>query len=108
MAQAVDLLMSLPLTVAQRLATLKQTTAGNALQQRLQAAVEDAIAAAEAELPDTKWAEFDAALAAIGHEAELSGVSGMSERELTDAAEASKRAYRAERRRVPGSKPARR
>lgn len=105
MAQAVELLMSLPVTVAQRLATLKQTTARDALQRRLQAAVEDAIADAEAELPDTPWAEFDAALAAIGHEVERSGVAGMSERELTDAAEASKRAYRSERRGTSGSKP---
>jgi hypothetical protein len=106
LAQAVDLLMALPVTVAQRLATLKRTTAGTVLQRRLQAAVEDAISAAEAELSHDPWAEFDAALAAIGTEVKASGVAEMSERELTDAAEAGKRAYRRARRDTSGPKPA--
>ena len=104
MAQAVELLMSLPVTMAQRLVTLRQTTAREALELRLRSAVEEAIAAAEAELPNSPWAEFDAALAAVGQEVARSGVAGMSERELIDAAEAGKRAYRSERRGVPGSK----
>jgi hypothetical protein len=90
--------MALPVTVAQRLATLKRTTAGATLQTRLQEAVEEAISAAEAELPDSPWAEFDASLAAIGAELKASKVVGMTERELTDAAEASKQADRLERR----------
>lgn len=105
MAQAVDLLMSLPVAVAQRLVTLRQTTAREALELRLQSAVEEAIAAAEAELPNSPWAEYDAALAALGQEAAQSGVADLSERELTDAAEAGKRAFRAERRASSGSKP---
>jgi hypothetical protein len=108
LAQAVELLMALPVTVVQRLATLKRTTAGTALQRRLQAAVEDAIAAAEAELSDDPWAEFDASLAAIGTEVNAYGVVKMSERELTEAAEAGKRAYRRERRATSGPKPSKR
>lgn len=106
LAQAVDLLMSLPVTVTQRLVTLKQTTARDTLELRLQSAVEEAIAAAEAELPDSPWAEFDAALAALGQEVARSDVSDMAERALTEAAERGKRAYRAERRGAPGSKAA--
>jgi hypothetical protein len=44
------------------------------------------------------WAEFDAALDAVREDAEQSGASSMTERELTDAAEAAKQAYRRERR----------
>jgi hypothetical protein len=48
--------------------------------------------------PTDHWAEFDAALDAIRNDAEQSGAASLTERELTDAAEAAKRAYRRERR----------
>lgn len=97
LAQAVDLLTTLPVSVTQRLATLNRTTARATLQDRLRAAVEEAIEAAEAELPDDPWAEFDAALVSVGDAFEKSAASSLSERELIAAAEAAKRDYRRER-----------
>ena len=98
LAQAVDLLTALPVTVTQRLATLSRTTARDTLRERLRVAVEEAIAAAEAELPDHPWGEFDAALADVGAAVRESDAAGFSERELIAEAERAKRDYRRERR----------
>ena len=59
--------------------------------------MEEAIEAAEAELPDDPWAEFDAALVSVGDAFEKSAASSLAERELIAAAEAGKRDYRRER-----------
>lgn len=103
LSQAVDLLTSLPIPVTQRLATLSRTTVRGTLQERLQAAIEQAIAAAEAELSDSPWAEFDASLMAAGEEFRQSGAADSSEAELMAAAERGKQEYRRERRRGLGS-----
>lgn len=84
-SQAVDLLTSLPITTTQRVATLIRTTARETLLQRFGEAVSEAIAAAEAELPDHPWAEFDAALMNIEEGSELSSKFGSStERAIGD------------------------
>lgn len=98
LSQAVDLLTSLPLPVTQRLATLSRTTVRGTLHQRLRAAVEEALAAAEAELPEGPWAEFDAALAAAGEEFRGSEAADLTEAELTAAARRAKEQVRREKR----------
>lgn len=103
LAQAVDLLTSLPIPLTQRLATLSRTTAREALLDRFRTAVEEAVAAGEAELPDDPWAEFDAALISIGDDLRRSSAAEMSEAELIASAEQAKRESRRERRReTPG------
>ena len=97
LAQAVELLTALPVSLAQRLVTLSRTTARDALRDRLREAVEQAVAAAEAELPDDPWAEFDTALAAVGEDFRRSGASERSEAELIAAADRAKRGSRRER-----------
>jgi hypothetical protein len=101
LAQAAELLTSLPVSVTQRWATLNRTTVREMLRARLQRAVEEAIEAAEAALPDDPWAEFDAALAAVGNDLRRSGADQRSERELIDAASEAKRAARGRRRGLP-------
>lgn len=101
-AEAVELLTELPVTVTQRLATLKRTTAASTLQERLRAAVEEAVAAAEDELGNDPHAEFAAALIAVGESVRQSPAAGMSEEELIEAADDAKRASRRERRRRAG------
>lgn len=107
-SQAVDLLTSLPVPVTQRLATLSRTTVGITLQERLRAAIEEAVAAAEAELPDSPWAEFDAALMTAGEEFHQSGAAELSEVELIAAAEQAKQEYRRDRRSRTGRKTSQR
>jgi hypothetical protein len=94
LAQAVDLLTALPVTVTQRLVTLSRTTARGKLHERLRVAVEEAVTAAEAELPNSPWAEFDVALAAIGSAFQKSEAADFSEAELIVAADRAKREYR--------------
>jgi predicted DNA-binding protein len=98
-AEAVELLTELPVTLTQRLATLKRTTAASTLQARLRTAVEEAVAAAEDELGNDPHAEFAAALIAVGKSVRQSPAAGMSEEELIEAAADAKRASRRERRR---------
>mgnify|MGYP001592498999 FL=1 len=97
LTQAVDFYTTLPVAVTQRIATLRRTTAGAALRDRLRAAVEDAIKSAEAELPGGPWAEFDAALLDAADAFEESGATRRSERELVAAAEEGKRLSRQKR-----------
>lgn len=94
LSQAVDLLSSLPVPLTQRLATLRRTTVSGTLEERLRAAIETAVAEAEAELPDTPWAEFDAALLNARADFERSGAAALSEAELTAAAESAKQEVR--------------
>jgi hypothetical protein len=101
LAQAVELLTPLPVSVTQRWATLNRTTVREMLRARLQRAVEEAIEAAEAELPQGPWAEFDAALAAVGDDLRRSGADRRTERELIDAASEAKRTARRRRRGLP-------
>lgn len=108
LSQAVDLLTSLPISVTQRLATLNRTTVRHTLQARFQAAIEEALVAAEAELPDSLWAEFDASLLAVGDEFRESGAASLPEAELMAAAERAKQGYRGKRRRNLGSTTSRR
>jgi hypothetical protein len=98
-AEAVELLTELPVTVTQRLATLKRTTAASTLQERLRAAVEEADAAAEDEQGNDPHAEFAAALIAVGKSVRQSPAAGMSEEALIEAADDAKRTSRRERRR---------
>ena len=98
-AEAVDLLTALPVSVTQRLATLKRTTAAATLEARLRSAVEDAVAAAEQELGDDPRAEFAAALVMVGASLRGAPAAKMSEAELIAAADAAKRDVRKARRR---------
>jgi hypothetical protein len=98
-AEAVDLLTSLPVSITQRIATLKRTTAAATLQDRLRAAVEQAVAEAEQELGSDPDAEFAAALIAVDDSVRTSPTAKMSEAELIVAADAAKRSSRHARRR---------
>jgi hypothetical protein len=98
LAEAVDLLTSLPIPLSQRLATLSRTTARDVLFDRFRTAVEQAVAAAEAQLGDDPWAEFDAALVSVGEDVARSGVAEMEEDELIALAQQTKREVRRERR----------
>jgi len=98
-AEAVDLLTSLPVSITQRIATLKRTTAAATLRGRLRAAVEQAVAEAEQELGSDPDAEFAAALIAVGDSVRKSSAAEMSEAELVAAADAAKRSSRRARRR---------
>ena len=98
-AEAVELLTALPVSVTQRLATLKRTTAAATLEDRLRAAVEKAVAETERELGDDPQAEFAAALIAVGESVRQSPAAEMSEAELIAAAEVAKRSSRRARRR---------
>lgn len=107
LAEAAELLTSLPVSTSQRLATLKRTTAGEALRDRIRKAIQEAVDATEAELPDDPWAEFDAALVAVGSDLEQSPIADLSETELIDAASAAKRVVRRTQHRKQANKPAR-
>lgn len=98
-AEAVELLTTLPVSVTQRLATLKRTTAAATLEDRLRAAVEKAVAETEQELGDDPQAEFTAALIAVGESVQRSPAAEMSEAELIAAADVAKRSSRHARRR---------
>lgn len=98
LSQAVDLLSSLPVALTQRLATLRRTTVGGTLEERLRVAIEAAVAEAEAELPDSPWAEFDAALLGARADFERSGAAALPEAGLIAAAEAAKQEVRYARR----------
>lgn len=98
-AEAVDLLTTLPISVTQRLATLKRTTAAGTLQVRLRAAVEQAVEEAERELGSDPQREFAAALIAVGESIRQSPAAAMSETELIAAADDAKRSRRRARRR---------
>ena len=93
-AEAVDLLTALPVSLTQRLATLKRTTAAATLQERLRTGGERAVAQAEQELGNDPQAEFDAALIAVGESVRQSPAAAMSEAELTAAADEAKRSSR--------------
>jgi hypothetical protein len=98
-AEAVDLLTSLPVSITQRIATLKRTTSAGTLRDRLRAAVEQAVAEAEQELGSDPDAEFAAALIAGGDSVRKSPATEMSEAELIAATNAAKRSSRRARRR---------
>lgn len=98
-AEAVDLLTSLPVSITQRIATLKRTTAAATLQDRLRAAIEQAVVEAEQELGSDPDAEFAAALIAVDDSVRTSPASKMSEADLIVAADAAKRSSRRARRR---------
>jgi hypothetical protein len=94
LSQAVDLLTSLPIPLAQRVATLSRTTARETLLQHFRSAVAEAVEAAEAELPDHAWAEFDAALIGAEEDLRRSRALEMSEEELIAAAKVAQQQYR--------------
>lgn len=96
-AQAVDLYTALPLTTVQRIATLRHTTAGETLRKRIRGSLEEALKAAEAELPDNPFAEFDAILSGTADAFVQSGAADMSPSELAAAAEKGKRESRTRR-----------
>ena len=98
-AEAIELLTTLPVSVTQRLATLKRTTAAATLEDRLRAAVEQAVAETEQELGSDPQAEFAAALIAVGESVRQSPAAKMSEAELIAAADVAKRSSRRARRR---------
>jgi hypothetical protein len=54
----------------------------------------EAVEAAEAELPDHPWAEFDAALIEVGEDIRRSGAAEMSEAELIEVTQVAKQQYR--------------
>jgi len=93
-SEALDLLVDLSVPLAQRVAALKRTSAGPALRARIRSAVETAITEAERSSETDPWAELDAALADAEGAFIRNGAPDLSERELIDAAEAGKRAYR--------------
>lgn len=104
LAQAVDLYTTLPLPTVQRIATLRHTTLGARLRERIQGSVEEALNATEAELADDPFAEFDVMLADAADAFVRSGAAEMSMKQLTAAAEEGKRASR--KRRLGGSRAA--
>ena len=73
---------------------LGRTTARETLLQHFRSAVAEAVEAAEAELPDHAWAEFDAALIGAEEDLRRSRALEMSEEELIAAANVAQQQYR--------------
>lgn len=97
LAQAVDLYTILPLPTVQRIATLRHTTLGVRLRERIRGSVENALTVMEAELADDPFAEFDVMLSDAADAFARSGAADLSMRDLATAAEEGKRASRKQR-----------